>query len=93
MTSEKEIANSDDDRDRNGNSNCMRGLECPECGESEMVRVQVNTLMELFDNGHGDYFDCEWDEGSYMECSSCDYNGTAKDFRIDEEKEMTKVMR
>jgi hypothetical protein len=74
----------EDYQDRNGNTNCMMGIECPKCGEHDNVRVAIRTIMEMSDDGHGDYEDVEWDDDSFMACgnSECGFQGTAADFAI-----------
>ena len=72
--------------DINGNENCLEGLRCPACGEYDMLLIEVRTVIEITDEGTGDFGDTEWDENSYCECSQCTYHGKVADFRIDPPK-------
>lgn len=69
--------------DKNGNNNCLEGLECPKCGEHDMLLIEMSAVMELTDNGTGYHTDTYWNEDSYCQCSSCTKQGKVREFRID----------
>jgi len=71
-----------EEADKNGNVNCLYGLECPQCLNHEEIMVEVTTMMGMSDHGMGDHGDTNFDDESYAECPACLYAGTLKDFNI-----------
>jgi len=64
------------------NTNCLRGIACPEC-KSEgpfVITVQTNVLME--DDGWSETTgdSDEWGSWSYIRCDKCDAHGFVSEF-------------
>ena len=70
--------------DKNGHSNCLYGLACPQCGFADYLNVEVRTILELHDSGTDGFNDTHWDENSFCACPECNYEGTVARFRIEE---------
>lgn len=68
--------------DKNGNNNCLRGFECPKCGNHEILRIQLTTCMRMADDGEDGHGELEYNDESYCDCPDCAYHGTVKDFYI-----------
>jgi hypothetical protein len=62
------------------NTNCLDGMQCPQCKSFEPFKIAVNTVMKVFDNGTDDHGDTEWDDDSYCECGECGFFATVADF-------------
>ena len=67
-----------------GNTNCLEGIKCPECGYEDQFNVQVTTWVQLRDDGTDANGDNEYDGDNLMECCDCGYNGRVKDFYIED---------
>lgn len=68
-----------DDKDANGNENCLRHLQCPDCGNAgDQHKITIAAMADfvLSDDGT-DLPDSgpEWDETATMSCG-CGYRGT-----------------
>ena len=58
-------------------------LRCPKCGQSECFVIEISERLLMFRDGvvlHGDTGE-EWGDWSYCRCHSCQYTGTARQFR------------
>jgi hypothetical protein len=62
------------------------GLACPKCGHADHLWITVTTQVDHYGNGVDDYGDCEWDDDSHCQCPDCRHEGTAKDFRVEEDE-------
>lgn len=69
--------------DKNGNSNCLEGYECPNCGWNDQLNIWVTTKIEMFDRGSGDHEDLDYDDNSHAECPNCGHGGALSLFRIE----------
>lgn len=63
------------------NTNCLEGVRCPHCGQSEVFRVFAVVDCEVTDEGVADTGSAHWDEESRMYCPMCQKDGLMKDFR------------
>jgi hypothetical protein len=63
------------------NTNCLEGMQCPDCGSFEPFNIAVKTMMKVFDNGTDDHGDTDWDEDSYCECCNCQLYGSVAQFK------------
>jgi len=66
------------------NSNCLRGIQCPECGSEGPFWITVETLVLMNDDGgwsetSGDTDD--WGSWSFIRCNKCDEAGIVSEFR------------
>lgn len=72
------------EKDPNPNTNCLEGMQCPECGSYGPFVLAIQTWMEFDDDGE-DPFDTggdrEWDDDSGCVCSSCKHRGKVRDFK------------
>jgi len=58
--------------DSNGNENCMAGLQCPDCGNSEALRVVAMVVAKITDEGVEAVQDFSYDDDSLTICCRCD---------------------
>jgi hypothetical protein len=65
------------------NINCLKGIQCPDCGIEDCFRIQGTTLFTVTDDGTDDFGDVEWDDDSYAECTQCGKDGKLRDFRTE----------
>ena len=78
--------------EREGNTNCLQGMQCPTCHAYEPFRIAVTTIVFMYDEGSEDDKmgrDQEWDETSYCECCACGFSGTVNDFQVAKTKGTT----
>lgn len=65
------------------NTNCLRGIQCPECGSLGPFIITVETNVVMHDDGWsettGDRDD--WGAHSLIRCDSCDHPGVVAEFR------------
>jgi hypothetical protein len=64
------------------NTNCLKNIKCPDCGNEDRFRIQGMTLFTVTDDGTDEFGDVEWDDDSYAECVACHRHGTLKDFMV-----------
>lgn len=64
------------------NTNCLAGMQCPNCKSNGPFIVEVTTTVLLHDDGTEDYGDKHWNESSYMSCPECDHEGQAGEFYL-----------
>ena len=83
MADDEEEYIDEDGVDRNGNCNCIVGMQCPnpKCEKAEGFRIMVTTPMEMFDNGSGENTDIEYEDDAWAECMECYHNTTVGDLR------------
>ncbi len=67
------------------NTNCLEGMQCPECRSEGPFDIQVICWMEVTDDGTGDLREVEWDSDSACRCMGCNYANTARVFRLEDE--------
>jgi hypothetical protein len=70
---------------KTANSNCLSGMQCPKCHSLEPLKIEVKTIVAVFDDGTDDHGDTHWDDDSYCECCECGFCGTVKDFAVAQE--------
>lgn len=63
------------------NTNCLEGIQCPQCGSEDRFRIAATSIFTVTDDGTEDHGDVEWDDDSHAECAACRHRGTLKDFR------------
>jgi hypothetical protein len=63
------------------NTNCLEGIQCPQCGGEDRFRISATSTFTVTDDGTEDHGDVEWDDDNYAECTGCHHRGTLKDFR------------
>jgi len=65
------------------NTNCLEGMQCPdeECKSYGPFRIEVVTVVTMYDNGSGNTEDMDWGDDSFCECKECRLSGKVKDFQ------------
>lgn len=70
--------------DRNGNSNCLEGVECPKCKSAESFEIVARITVEVTDEGTEDMMDgYEWGDSASCVCGKCKHAGLLRDFKIE----------
>lgn len=64
----------------NFNTNCLKGLQCPNCGSLGPFRIAAKSWFMVYDSGTDNHGDVEWDNNSAVICRACDHEGTIKSF-------------
>jgi hypothetical protein len=64
------------------NTNCLKHIQCPACGNEEWFRIAARTMATVTDDGVEDHGDMEWDDDSYAECAACLRHGTLREFKV-----------
>ena len=67
-------------------TNCLQGIQCPQCGSEGPFYITVETLVLMRDDGSWDEYtgdSDDWGEWSYIRCSNedCESEGTVREFR------------
>ena len=60
-------------------TNCIEGMECPQCGQYYRFKIIAEALFEIIDDGTEDYSDVEWYEDNHASCPECNWSGLVKD--------------
>lgn len=57
------------------NTNCLKGVMCPKCGNTERFAMLVNLWVIVEDEGTDENINqaVEWDEGTMTACKQCDH--------------------
>ena len=63
------------------NTNCLAGIQCPECNALEPFNISVTTCATFYDDGTDDVGDMEFDDDSFCRCMSCHKVGVVADFK------------
>lgn len=63
------------------NTNCLAGMQCPNCQSFEPFRISVTTLCLLYDEGTETAGDIDWDDNSSCQCTDCGHSRTVADFK------------
>jgi hypothetical protein len=65
------------------NTNCLRGIQCPDCQSDGPFVVTVETNVIMHDDGWiettGD--NDSWGDWSFIRCDACDHHGIVSEFR------------
>ncbi len=77
------------------NANCLEGIACPGCGQSDRFFITAQITAEVTDAGAdiapSPRGDVEWDDSSPATCPECNREGPLREFRT--EKPDTEPMR
>ena len=64
------------------NTNCLKGIQCPECGSEGPFVIEVSTTVLMSDDGWDEHVsDTIWEDTSYCRCDDCDHVGEVADFK------------
>lgn len=66
------------------NENCLKGMRCPRCEQDERLKIEVRTVVMMYDDGDSGQGDLHWEDESYCECPECGHYGVVRDFCYDE---------
>ena len=68
-------------------TNCLQGIRCPECGQEDRFEIEIKVMVEVTDEGTGDFTSNvgDWEDSSYIACKECRHPGTVAEFTITEE--------
>jgi DNA-directed RNA polymerase subunit RPC12/RpoP len=70
------------------NTNCLKGIRCPECGQEGKFEIQISAYIDVTDEGTGDLQSAiEWDKDSDIVCKECGHDGTVEEFTTTNEAE------
>lgn len=64
------------------NTNCLKDIACPECGNRSYFRIVGTSLFRVVDEGTEDNSDIEWDENSPACCGACGHDAKLGDFTV-----------
>jgi len=65
------------------NENCLEGIRCPNCGETDNFKVKAVVVCEVSDEGSdANASDHEWDDDDTCICSTCNHEAPMEDFRF-----------
>ena len=71
------------------NTNCLKGLRCPECNQEDEILVYASMWVSLKDDGTDPYADstdnwggADYDNDSDAGCLGCGFEGKLKEFEI-----------
>jgi len=69
------------------NTNCLEGMQCPECKSLEPFAIGCHCMLEVTDDGTdiAEGYDIEWMPDDICICKACGYVGKVKDYTIEEE--------
>jgi len=67
------------------NTNCLKGMKCPECGSESPFNIVCFVMMDVSDGGCDGITDgdADWNDDSYCQCRNCLHEGEAGDFKIE----------
>jgi hypothetical protein len=68
------------------NKNCLKGLGCPNCGDTSAFRISARCWAEVHDDGIHDSSEFEWEDDAACICVNCSHSGTVADFNIQTQK-------
>jgi hypothetical protein len=64
------------------NSNCLRNIACPHCGNRESFEIEARANFIVYDDGTSEFGDVEYDPQSRAACRSCGKTGRLERFTI-----------
>lgn len=64
----------------NPNTNCLEGMQCPECESFGPFHIAAEVMCEVHDDGSEPFGDHYWTDSSYCECPKCKYSSTVAEF-------------
>ena len=64
----------------NPNSNCLEGMQCPQCGSFEPFAIVATTCCTVCDD-EAEASDLEWGEDACCRCIKCDHEDVVAGFR------------
>ena len=62
------------------NTNCLKGIQCPACGQEDRFKIAALIACLVTDNGSEPVGDHEWNDESSNHCPQCGFDAKLKDF-------------
>jgi len=69
------------------NTNCLAGMQCPNCNSYGPFKIGVETVCLISDEGTEAHYDEEWGDDSYCECNECHHAGKVRMFQRGQRKQ------
>jgi hypothetical protein len=63
------------------NSNCLEGMQCPNCDSEGPFWMTAKARFFVSDNGTEEFNGIAWSGTDICECVACRYDGTVRDFQ------------
>jgi len=63
------------------NTNCLEGIRCPECGQTDRFEIVGTAVFDVTDDGTDNFHNVEWDNESSTCCPDCGHRGKLDEFR------------
>jgi len=64
------------------NSNCLRDIACPDCGNRHHFFVVASSVFEMHDDGASEFGDLEYGPLSPASCPQCGHSGSLSMFTV-----------
>lgn len=62
------------------NTNCLKGVRCPQCGNQEVFWITATCKAKVTDTGVIDSTAYEWNDDALCRCPLCETTGILSDF-------------
>lgn len=62
------------------NTNCLAGVQCPNCGHTSGFRIVGTAEFLVTDDGTDEFKDVEWTGNSAITCNLCGHVGKVSQF-------------
>lgn len=63
------------------NENCLEGIRCPKCGNTDEFYISGSAMFLVSDEGVEDTVNPEWDNDSPTQCTKCNHTDDLYFFR------------
>jgi len=63
------------------NTNCLRGMKCPQCECEGPFRIEVKATVIMSDDGIEDIGDSDWGDDDWCICEKCKFTDKVRVFR------------
>lgn len=70
------------------NTNCLEGMQCPQCGAYEPFRIIAVADFTVYDNGTEHFTGVEWEDDARCTCLTCKNFGPVHHFRKEKEEDV-----
>jgi len=65
---------------KNENDNCLKGIECPNCGWFKSFKIEVVGIADVWDDGFDVINSPDFTDESWCMCSNCEYENKFGEF-------------
>jgi len=73
------------------NTNCLAGIECPQCGSEGPFAIAVTAVAVMHDDGSEYVESIEWTKTSNISCMDCHNYGMVGEFDAEKLQKMPKT--